>query len=161
MGCQELDTVTYPNPKVEEVLSAQFVPCRMESGKAPEVAKRFNVRWLPALVVVDDDERPVHQITGFLPPEELLSELTFAQAIRAMAHKRYDEAHALFAQAAKVPTERACEALFWWGVSRFRQSKEFASAIREPWGELLARFPSSQWAHKVRYALRNTGAIPS
>jgi TolA-binding protein len=149
-----MDTVTYPNDRVIAEMDRHFVPVRLESAKHGELARRLNVRWLPGLVVADADGRPAHVSIGFLPPDDVLVEMTFGRAINAMAAKRYDEAHALFQDVAGDPArERAPEALFWWGISRYRQLKDFSTAVREPWGRIAEGWPRSQWARKVGFAL--------
>jgi TolA-binding protein len=159
MGCHAMDAVTYPQEKIEAFVDAHFVPCRLESGKHVELARRLGVRWLPGTVVLDADERPAHAQIGFLSPDDLIVELSFARAIQAMGEKRYDDAHALFAEvAARAGHERAPEAYFWWGISRYRHSKDFSSAVREPWSAIVERWPGSEWARKVGYALGKPAA---
>lgn len=153
-----MDAVTYPHASVVSAVSEQFVPVKLESGKHAELSRRLGIRWLPGLVVADADERPAHTQVGFLPPADLITELTYGRAIHAMGAKRYDDAHALFAAVAETPdAERAPEALFWWGISRFRQSKDF-KGVMEPWGKIVAGWPASQWARKVGYALNRPPA---
>lgn len=149
-----MDTVTYPHPSVIASLMNQFVPCQLESGKNAELARKLGIRWLPGLVIVDKEERPAHSVVGFLPPSDLLVELSYGRAILAMGAKRYDEAHALFAEVARTEgAERAPEACFWWGISKYRQTKDFSQSVKEPWGTILERWPKTQWARKVGYAL--------
>ena len=147
-----MGAVTYPDQSVVKALSEDFVPCKLESAKAPDVARKMNVRWLPGLVVCDADERPSSVQVGSLPPEDLLDELAHGGAIIAMGAKRYDEAHALFARVADRGGERAPEAVFWWGISRYRQSKKFEDC-QDAWRQIVARWPLSQWTRKVAYAL--------
>ena len=148
--------MTYPNEEVAHEVSDKFVACKVESAKNPELAKRLAVRWLPWLAVIDStDERPASITVGFLPPEDLLVELTFGRAITAMAQKRYDDAHALFREVAENPTaERAPEAYYWWGVSKYRQTKDVQASLLALWPNILERWPKSQWARKVAFMRR-------
>ena len=68
-----MGTVTYPDASVIAALAERFVACRIESAKAPDLARKMNVRWLPGLVVSDAEERPAHVQIGFLPPADLPS----------------------------------------------------------------------------------------
>ncbi len=145
--------MTYPQQAVVDEVEGKFVAAKLESAKTPELARKLGVRWLPALLVVDADERPASSSVGFLPAADLLTELTFGRAILEMGKKRYDQAHLLFQEVTgAVDSERAPEAAFWWGVSRYRQLKDFPLAVREPWELILQRWPRSQWARKVGYA---------
>ena len=148
-----MDAVTHPHPEIVRMVDEYFVPVRLESVKHNDVARKMGVRWLPGIVVADADERPAHVSVGFLPAEDLLSELTFGRAICAMGAKQYEEADRLFESVSVNPlAERAPEACFWWGISRFRRTKDLSSA-REPWSRIVATWPHSQWARKVGYAL--------
>src|SRR5438477_5801496 len=115
MGCHTMDAVTYPHESVIREIEGKFVPVKLESGKNAEISRRMGIRWLPGLVACDADERPMHTVVGFLPPRDLITELTFARAIGAMGAKKYDDAHALFREVAETPgAERAPEPYFWW-----------------------------------------------
>lgn len=148
--------MTYPQPEVIRALNERTVPCKLESAKNPEIARRLNVRWLPAIAVIDpSDERPASLSFGFLSKEDLLQELDFGSAIAAMAQKRYDDASALFQKVAEDPAAaRAPEAYYWWGVSRYRQTKDFKASVQSTWAKIAERWPGSQWARKVGFALR-------
>jgi TolA-binding protein len=148
-----MEAVTLPDESVNREIERSFVAAKLESARHAEVSRRMGVRWLPGLVVCDADERLAHLVVGFLPPGDLIPELTFGRAIVEMGAKRYDEAHAAFAAVAETDAERAPEALYWWGISRNRQLKDFDAAVREPWGAIVKHWPKSQWARKVGYAL--------
>lgn len=148
-----MGTVTYPDAAVIEELDRNFVACKLESAKAPDLTRKMGVRWLPGLVVADPTERPAHVQMSFLPPADLLVELDFGRAIAAMTRKRYELAHELFSRVAEHPTaERAPEAWYWWGISRFRQSKDFADC-QEMWARIAERWPGTLWERRVSYAL--------
>jgi TolA-binding protein len=158
MGCHAMDAVTHPDERVRVEVAEHFVPVKLESARHGEVSRHMNVRWLPGLVIADAAERPAHVSIGFLPPPDLLTELTFGRGIVAMGEKRYDEAHALLSSVAATPdAERAPEALFWWGVSRYRQSKDFRAAVEEPWTKIVEGWPRSQWARKVAWMVGRPG----
>jgi TolA-binding protein len=149
-----MEAVTLPDESVIREIEANFVAAKLESAKHADVSRRMGVRWLPGLVVCDAEERLAHLVVGFLPPADLIPEITFGRAIADMGAKRYDAAHQAFAAVADAPdAERAPEALYWWGISRNRQMKNLDAAVREPWGRIVERWPKSQWARKVGYAL--------
>src|SRR5688572_681969 len=142
MGCHAMDAVTHPMEAVVADVERHFVPVKLESGKHPDISRRMNVRWLPGLVVATPDERPAHTVIGYLPAADLVTELAFGRAIVAMGDKRYGEAHALFQTVAETDgAERAPEACFWWGISRYRHTKDFQGSVAAPWGRILERWP--------------------
>lgn len=146
--------MTYPQVAVRRELQDRFVCVKLESALDPSLARSLGIRWMPGLAVLGADGRAACVQTGFLPPADLLLELTFGRAILAMGQKRYAEAHALFREVMDAEgAERAPEAAFFLGVSRYRETKAFGEAVLEPWGAILARWPRSQWARKVGWAL--------
>ena len=148
-----MGAVTYPQEAVERELNSHFVPCKLESAKHGDLARKFNVRWLPGLVVCDAEERPANVQTSFLAPEDFLFELSYGRALVAMGEKRYDDAEALFREVGeKAPVERAPEAWYWMGISNYRRSKDFADCLKA-WAKIVERWPGSQWARRVEYAL--------
>ena len=99
------------------------------------------------------DGRPLHTQVGVLPPGDLLPELDYGRALHAMTTRDYAGANALFgALSEQTDAERAPEACYWWGISRMRETKDPTSSL-EPWGLIRERWPGSQWARKVAYAL--------
>ena len=152
-----MERVTFPSEAVAAELAARFVPVKIDSARAGDLSRRMNLRWLPGLVVASHDERPANAQIGFLEPADLLTELDFGRAIVAMGRKSYDEAHAAFrAVTEREGAERAPDAWYWWGISAYRQSKDFADCQRL-WAEVARRWPGTQWARRVEYALPRPG----
>jgi len=146
--------VTYPNAAVAEHVNAHFVPTRLVGADHRDLSKAYNVRWFPALIVTDATGRAVHQQIGYLPPDDLIAELDYGRAIFAMGTKDYATANALFdALSADPATERGPEAAYWWGISRMRETKTTEASF-DPWRRITERWPTSQWARKVAYALK-------
>jgi len=146
--------VTYPDDRVAAHVTEHFVPAKLLGAEHRELSKAFNIRWFPGLVVAGSDGRAAHVQVGYLPPDDLIAELDYGRAIHAMTAKNYAAANALFdALSADAATERGPEAAYWWGVSRMRETKDSKSAL-DPWRRIAQRWPKSQWARKVAYALK-------
>mgnify|MGYP002813856891 CR=1 FL=1 len=138
-------------------LNERFVAVKIESAKAPDLARRMNARWLPGLIVAGADERPANVQIGYLDPADLRTELDFGRGLIAMGSKAYAVADAAFsAVTQRSHAERAPDAWYWWGISAYRQSKNFAGC-QEHWAKIVARWPESLWTRKVSYALDHKG----
>lgn len=145
--------MTYPEAAIIEHVQGHFVPVKLLGAEHRELAKGFNLRWFPGLVVAGADGRPAHTVVGFLPPADLVSELDYGRAIHAMTTKDYATANALFQKLSDdVEAERAPEAAYWWGISKMRETKDPAAGLG-PWKLIPERWPASQWTRKVAYAL--------
>lgn len=142
--------MTYPDASVAQDLTDNFVGVKLVSKDNIDVARRFQVRWLPTIVVTDQNERIHHSWVGFLPPKWFSMELLFGKAQLAFGQKDfkrsidlYDRIVAEYAQA-----ERAPESLYWKGVATYRQTNNFADAIPVFKG-IVETYPNSIWARKV------------
>ena len=65
-----MDTVTYPDQAVSEILK-QFVCIRVEFDKVPELVKQFHVEPLPDLRILDNEANELHQFIGFSSAKKL------------------------------------------------------------------------------------------
>ncbi len=146
--------MTYPDQRVGAAVSEHFTACKLESGENYPVMKRLGIRWLPGIVLTDGKERVHHSWVGFLPPEPYLVELLFGRGMAAFGSKQLEAAEQHFETlVAETPgSERAPEALYWQGVSRYRQSGELADANRS-WARMVETYPQSLWARKVEIFL--------
>ena len=116
--------MTYPEQRVIDYISEHFVPTKLLGAEHRDLTKAFNVRWFPALVVADAKGRATHQQIGFLPPDDLISELDYGRAIHAMTTKQYGVANALFQRLSDATgAERAPEAAYWWGLAKMATSR--------------------------------------
>ncbi len=114
-----------------------------------EVARKLQVRWLPALVLTDG-ERIHHSWIGFLQPKWFQMELLYGRAQAAFSSKDFAGAVKLFDQVvAEYPQmERAPEALYWKAISTYRQTGNFPDAI-PTFKEIASKYPQSIWARKA------------
>jgi hypothetical protein len=80
--------VTYPDPKVAEVLD-KFVCIRVDVDQEPDVAKKHRAKALPDLRLLDADGRELRQLLGFSSPERLAK--ACAAALDVLAGKPVDD----------------------------------------------------------------------
>jgi len=74
--CKELDAMTFSDPRVIE-LSRDFVPMKVDltkstSDASEEVRKKFEIRGVPTVILIDSNGKEISRITGFLNAEEFL-----------------------------------------------------------------------------------------
>jgi thioredoxin-related protein len=72
-----LDRQTYPNSKVVD-LAQKFIPVKINVDKQPEVARKYNVSGIPVILFLDASGKVLHNVEGFLPPEEFAKEMRTA-----------------------------------------------------------------------------------
>lgn len=140
----------YPDPGVESFINDNYVPVKIHIKEQPQVFERFGVQWTPTMQVLDPDGTKRHQFEGFLPPEDFLAHLELGLAHSAFAGARWPEAESRYDDiVSRLPRSGvAPEALYWAGVSRYKNSGD-ATALRRTAEAFKTRYADSTWAKKA------------
>jgi hypothetical protein len=146
-----MDTVTYPDPHVVAFVEQYCVPVRIQVKEHKTLARDFLVSWTPNLVLVDDRNRVHHRLEGYFDPLACLAQLSIGVGKFRLNDARYIEAAERFAavSARHQDTESGAEALYWLGVSRYRETHDKAVLAAE-WKRLATTHSLSPWAERTR-----------
>jgi tetratricopeptide (TPR) repeat protein len=146
-----MDAVTYPRPETERLLTRHFVPLRLPLAENADMARRFDVRWTPAFVVLDDQEKDHYRAFGYHPPEDFEHLLRVARGTIDFSRGDYSSALAWFATAADDVRDSALrpEALYWQGVCRYKLGDK--DGMSQAWNRLLDHYPKSLWARRASF----------
>jgi hypothetical protein len=144
-----MGAVTYPNEQVIKFVDFNFVPVQIETSNTALV-DQFKVKWTPAIFVLDADGNEVHQVVGFLPPEEFVPTFMVAKGKWYFNHEQQAEAQGMFKEALRdyPNSSAAAEAVYFLGVSRFKMAHD-PKPLREAYETLTAKFPGSEWAKRA------------
>jgi hypothetical protein len=150
----QLDTVTYPDARVTEFVSRNFVGTKVDFPNAPEAAKRLRVSWTPTILVLDPEGTEHHRFVGFLPPPDYLAQVTLGLGKSELDRGNHGAAAERFAAVVSgyPESEAAPEALYFLGVAKYRQTKD-PSHLKTEWTKLREKYGSSEWAKKVGFAV--------
>ena len=74
MTCHQMDTVTYPDPKVREEL-ANWTFVRVDVSENAKVAELFDVPAIPVALAATGEGEIVGRVTGFMEPKQFSDEL--------------------------------------------------------------------------------------
>lgn len=142
-----MGAVTYPDPTVAALLNEQFVPVQVNIEKVPQLAEKFQALWTPNLNVVNQKEKVVYHIEGWLSPSACAAMLLLAQGHYQLHRKKFEDAASHFeAVFTRYPqSEFAPEALYYLGVGRYLASHEVDRLI-EGWKMCQKNYPASPWA---------------
>ena len=140
-----MDAVTYPNERVIEFLNQNVVPLRVLSDQQP-LAKDFNIKWTPALLILDQEGKEHSRTVGFLSGEELIPSILL---VIGNGHSDQDEFKEALACYERLLTEypasdSAPEAIFQRGVNLYKSSHD-PKPLKEAYNQLQERYPASQW----------------
>ncbi len=139
----------YPNPRVADLITREFIPDRAHVKEQPAMWRRFGTRWTPTVLVLTPEGKEVRRIEGFLPADELLGQLQLALGYLAVERKDWQTAEAHFEVAAREypATDAGPEGLYWAGVSRYSASHDGAE-LRKLRRLIDDRYPYTSWAKR-------------
>ncbi len=143
----------YPDERVARLVTQGFVPVRVhvrEQAKAfHELGERYGAQWTPTILVLDDDGAEQHRIEGFLDAPDFLAQLELGLGKAAFKAKKWRDAQAHFRKVVDehANTDAAPEALYWAGVSRYKDSGD-AAALKETAAAFQKQYQGSVWAKK-------------
>ncbi len=146
-----MDTVTYPDPEVQEFLGDNFRLVRASlADKDPEVReiiKQYRTLWSPGFVVLDRRGTELRRFLGYQPAGDFLAELRVAVGKIRILHRDPESAYQLFRSVADLdpPAPVSAEALYWSGIAMFLRDGKEIDWLDDYWRELGERFPDSRW----------------
>ena len=140
----------YPDPKVANFITENFVPARAHVKEQPEAFERFQAQWTPTILILDPEGAERHRFEGYLPVPDFLAQLRLGLAQAAKSRGDWAEAERRYRELADDPAadDVAPEALYWAGVSRYKGTGD-PKALAETAEHFKTRFTESPWAKKA------------
>lgn len=144
-----MDAVTYPNGKVVQFIQENLVPVQLKSDTQP-MAKDYNVKWTPNLLILDSEGKEHHRIIGFLPPVEFIPSLLLGIGKTHFDLDRFNEAIAAFDKLISEHgySNAAPEAVFFRGVTLYKSTHQ-PSHLKDAYQQLQTRYHYSEWARRA------------
>jgi len=135
---------------VAAFINENFIPVEAHIKEHPVWFRRFDAVWTPTVILLDSDGQERWRTEGYLPKREFQAQLETALARMALMRKHWPEAERRYGHIAETypDTTMAAEAIYWRGVSRYRQSNDH-TALGSVATELTARYPDSLWRAKA------------
>ena len=69
--CHVMEKTTYSDPKVIELLSAKYIPVRVDQDANPDLSSRYGDWGWPATIVFGPDGTEIAKIRGYIEPERM------------------------------------------------------------------------------------------
>jgi uncharacterized protein YyaL (SSP411 family) len=69
--CHVMEKTTYADPKVQELLSAKYLPVRVDQDANPDLSSRYGDWGWPATIVFAPDGTEIAKIRGYIEPERM------------------------------------------------------------------------------------------
>ena len=140
----------YPDPRVSEFVTKNFVPARFHVKEQGDAFARFGAQWTPTIEILDSSGKEQHRIEGFLPTDDFLAQLHLGLAHAAFKTGKFDDSEKWFKTVVdKYPnSDSAPEAQYWAGVSRYQRSHDPAE-LKAGGDAFKKRYSDSTWAKKA------------
>jgi hypothetical protein len=139
----------YPNEQVAKFIHENFIPVKIHIKEQPAMFHRFEANWTPTLMVFEPNQHEHYRFSGYLPPNDFLTQLELGMGYGAFTHGRWDEAERHFSTVAqKAKDEAGPEATYWTGVTKYKVSHNPAD-LQQTAKDLNQRFPGSTWAKRA------------
>jgi len=144
-----MDAVSYPDARVAQFVTTNFVPLRLPFDSVPYAAD-FNIKWTPTLITLDPDGKEHHRTVGFLGPDELIPSLLLGIGKSFFESEKFPEAiEALNKLIADHPqSASAPEAMFLLGVAKYKNTHD-PMPLRHAYDRLTAEFPGNEWTKRA------------
>jgi hypothetical protein len=144
-----MDAVTYPEKAVVKCVEKSVVPLQVRFDSQP-LASEFNIKWTPALFIVDEDSKVHQRSVGFFSPEQFAAWILLGRAKSHFARGEFDMALTVIEEILDEHGEShfAPEAVYYQGVTRYKSTDE-AGHLKEAHRSLAQKYPSSLWAMKA------------
>jgi thioredoxin-related protein len=75
-----METGTFPDETVRELMNKYFIPLKYESGKDAEQFLRFGIRATPTFVFLDSKGDEIHRIIGYFSTDDFIKQLESARS---------------------------------------------------------------------------------
>ena len=143
----------WPDERVSKFVAENFIPARVhvkdDAADFQKYGARYSAQWTPTVLELDSEGVERHRIEGFLPADDFLAQLILGRARIAFQEQKWDEAAKMFRRVyEELPdTESAPEALYWTGVTRYKETGD-ATSLKETARAFTSRYTDTSWAKK-------------
>ena len=150
-----MDTVTYPDPRVAQLVQDHFVPLKVNVKQDPRLAEEYRVNWTPAVLIADEQGKDHYRYEGYFAPEGFMAQLSLGLGRLWLDRRQLARARERFEEVSRphAGSEAGAEALYWLGVVSYKESQDPAQ-LRPSWQKLVQEYPDSEWARRAQVPAR-------
>lgn len=140
-----MNAVAFSDSAVISFITDNFVPVRVMADD-PILAKQFNIKWTPSLLILNAKGIENYRTLGFYPPQDLIPSLLlgmgkayFNRGDRPAAINYFNRILAAYHDNSLAP-----EAVYMNGVSNYIQTHDVGHLI-DIYDRLEKEYPDSPW----------------
>ncbi|MEJ2717127.1 MAG: hypothetical protein P8182_08300 [Deltaproteobacteria bacterium] len=103
-----MDAVTYPDPKTVQFVLESLIPLGVDVSGGRDLALKFQIKYTPTTVLLDDDGKEHYRSVGFEPPQEYIPSLMLGIGKSYFDNNRFNKALSVFRRLlAEYPSSKA------------------------------------------------------
>ncbi len=143
-----MGAVTYPDAKVSDFIDEMLIPVQLPHDAAEALA--YNVKWTPAIFILDGDGKEHHHGVGFLAPDDFIAFLLLGIGKLHFDKDQFEPALSCFSRILDdyPESKSAPEAFYMRGVCLYKSTHD-AKPLKEAYEMLHKRYPDSEWAQRA------------
>lgn len=144
-----MEAVTFPDPKVVEMIHENVVPLRLPHNHQP-LAEQFKVKRTPHLIFLDGEGQEHHRIMGFTAPKELIPSLLLGNGKVLFDHEDFEGALRFLETLLREYPKSGVgpEAVFTRGVCLYKTTHQ-PKPLKEAYEKLRTDYPESEWTRRA------------
>lgn len=73
--CQEMDSVTYTDPDVQQRIAQSYIAVKIDTDDNPDLSSRYGIYGLPTIIIFNSNGQEIKRIEGYKSASQLLSQL--------------------------------------------------------------------------------------
>ncbi len=144
-----MDAGTYPNETVADFINQNVIALRIAADSQP-FADDFDIKWTPALLVLDKDGKEHHRTIGFFDADQLIPSISLGMGKVHFNNNQFEQALNRFEMLLTeyAQSDAAPETIFWAAVSKYKHTND-PMPLREAYDHLKESCPASQWTNRA------------
>lgn len=73
--CQQMETDTYINPAVIDMILEEFIPVKINTDTQPSLASQYSVQYIPTIVYLTPNGTEVHRTVGYRSAVQITADM--------------------------------------------------------------------------------------
>jgi len=73
--CQQMETDTYTNPAVIDMILEEFIPVKINTDTQPSLASQYSVQYIPTIVYLTPNGIEVHRTVGYRSAAQITADM--------------------------------------------------------------------------------------
>jgi len=149
IGCQQMETVTYPNKEVIKFVQNYLTPLRINVNEKL-ADEHFHHLWTPTVAILNLKGDEIERTVGFMEPEEFLAKMHLGLGKARLDAGEYDTAMIPFISLLETfPTsDDVPEAIYFNGVVMYLETNN-PHKLKKTYARLVEDYPDSRWTKRA------------